>query len=93
MHLYELKFDTWALVQDTMISLIKYIFSHVQPQHSGNEIERLANVDSKRVGSLLGRILEKQYPNADDIRAVTFNDLLEWYMWPIFITIFGMIIT
>ena len=73
-----------------ILILIKCIFFHVQPQYSGNEIERLANVNSKRVGSLLGRILEKQYPNADDIETVTFDDLLKWFMWPIFITIFGM---
>ena len=75
-----------------LLILIKYFFC-VQPQYSGNEIERLANVDSKRVGSLLGRILVKQYPKAEYIQAVTFDDLLEWYMWPIFITIFGMLIT
>ena len=47
--------------------------------------------ESKRVGTLLGRILEKQYPNANDTKGVLFDDLLGWHMWPIFITIFGIL--
>ena len=47
--------------------------------------------ESERVGKLLGRILEKQYPNARDIEGVSFDDLLDWHMWPIFITIFGIL--
>jgi hypothetical protein len=45
--------------------------------------------ESKRIGKLLGRILEKQYPNANAIQNISFDDLLGWYMWPIFITIYG----
>jgi hypothetical protein len=43
----------------------------------------------ERIGKLLGSILEKQYPSANDIESVTFDDLLGWHMWPIFITIRG----
>jgi hypothetical protein len=45
--------------------------------------------ESERIGRLLGSILEKQYPKATDIKGVSFDDLLGWHMWPIFITIFG----
>ena len=68
-----------------------FLFLCVQRQYSRDQFEKLAKHESERVGRLLGRILAKQYPNADDIQAVSFNDLLEWNMWPIFITIFGMI--
>ena len=49
--------------------------------------------ESERVGKLLGRILVKQYPNARDTEGVSFDDLLGWHMWPIFITIFGNFLT
>ena len=45
--------------------------------------------ESKRIGKFLGHILEKQYPNANAIENISFDNLLGWYMWPIFITIYG----
>ena len=70
---------------------ILHVLIYLQPQHSGNhEFEKLATHQSERVGCLLGRILKKQYPHASDIGSISFSDLLEWHMWPIFITIFGM---
>jgi hypothetical protein len=52
----------------------------------------LAKHESEWVGKLLGRILEKQYPHANDTKSISFDDLLSWHMWPIFITIFGKLL-
>ena len=74
----------------TLFGKMHALVYHLQPQKSGNrEFERLASHESERVGQLLGHILERQYPNAGDIKSISFSDLLEWHMWPIFITIFG----
>ena len=51
------------------------------------DIESLAKQQSERVGKLLGRIFDKQYPNLD--HEPTLDQLFGWNHWPRFITICG----
>ena len=54
---------------------------------SGNEIERLAMEQSERVGKLLGRIFDKNYPDLHF--EPTLTDLFEWTHWARYIKICG----
>ena len=42
--------------------------------------EMMLRVDKKRVGELLGTLIRKQYP--DGANSVTFDELLQWDLWP-----------
>ena len=45
-------------------------------------------LNSFRIGSLIGRILLKRYPGAaSSAFEVTFEDLMEWDFWPCFVNI------
>ena len=52
------------------------------------DVGKLAARESERVGQLLGRIIEKSYPNP--VEEVTVADLFGWNLWPKFITVYGM---
>lgn len=43
--------------------------------------------DKKRVGELLSSLISKKYPRGAE--AVTFDELLQWDLWPSFIKIYG----
>ena len=45
---------------------------------------------SKHVIKLLGNILKKKYPSSDESQTVPFTDLLEWDLWPGFISLYGL---
>ena len=56
------------------------------------DFEKLAATESARVGRLLGKLLKKKYPNLHpDIEDITisFDDLLQWHLWPKFIKLYG----
>ena len=43
--------------------------------------------DRERRGQLLGRVLLMQYP--EGIKSISFEELLNWVLWPTFIRIYG----
>ena len=56
------------------------------------DFERLVATESDFVGSLLGRVLKKKYPNLNvrfENICISFDDLLDWPLWPNFIKLFG----
>ena len=65
----------------------------MQPaKRSVQEFDKLVNTESTRVGKLLGTLLKKRHPllNPETSNfSVSFNDLLEWNLWPNFIGIYG----
>lgn len=51
----------------------------------------MRNIFNKsRIGELMCFLLRKQYPSG--AKAVTFDELLQWELWPNFIKIYGMCI-
>ena len=55
-----------------------------------DQINELVQKESDRIGKLIGCILLKKYPGAaSSAFKVTFNDLMEWDVWPCFIKISG----
>lgn len=47
------------------------------------------------MGNLLGKLLKKKYPNLhpdnEDQIGISFDDLLDWTLWPNFIKLYGKI--
>ena len=59
----------------------------LQPKESGISImDPLLTTKSTNVAILLGRVLLKQYSTQEDIKKITFDDLLGWALWPTLIT-------
>ena len=59
----------------------------------GHQFEhKFSKVKSTRVVNLLGNILLKKYPKfcAYHAHVVPLADLLEWELWPAYITIYGI---
>ena len=53
------------------------------------DFERLAATKSAYVGKLLGDLMMKKYPNLDIEIRITFDDVLQWSLWPNFIKLYG----
>ena len=59
---------------------------------AAHSVERLyyENTRNKqRIGKLLGELLQKKYH--DGTKAISFDELLIWELWPSFIKIYGML--
>jgi len=52
------------------------------------EFEGVLATQSTCVGELFGKILRKRYPDLKSI-TISFEDLLDWNLWPTFIQIYG----
>ena len=70
---------------------IKWSFS--QPtKYAEQDFEKLAATKSAHVGSLLGKLLKRKYPNLHpdtEELTINFDDLLHWPLWPNFIKLYG----
>ena len=67
----------------------------MQPaKYAEQDFETLATKESAHIGRLLGSLLKKKYPDLHpDIEQVTisFDDLLQWRLWPNFIKLYGKV--
>ena len=52
--------------------------------------DKFTETKSARVVNLLGNMLMRKYPKFDENPEVPLADLLEWEVWPAYITIYGM---
>lgn len=68
----------------------------VQLRNSGDGnkyiFDTFSKTESARVVKLLGTILIRKYPEFQKNRLIPLADLLEWELWPTYITIYGMTI-
>ena len=52
------------------------------------DVDKLAAMESSRVGKLLGKIIEKRYPHP--VKEVPVEELFSWNLWPKYIIVYGM---
>lgn len=59
-------------------------------RQKSDEVTRLMNTMSDNVIKILGGLLQKKYPDFGEKSSIPLMDLLEWDLWPGFITIYGL---
>ena len=58
--------------------------------YSSYNFDKFTETRSTRVVNLLGDMLMRKYPYFHENPAVPLDDLLEWELWPAYITIYGI---
>ena len=58
--------------------------------YSSYNFDKFTETRSARVVNLLGDMLMRKYPNFLENSEVPLADLLEWELWPAYITIYGI---
>ena len=58
--------------------------------YSSYNFDKFTETRSACVVNLLGNMLMRKYPTFHENHAVPLADLLEWELWPAYITIYGM---
>ena len=63
----------------------------MQSSTYGTNLDSLASVKSRRVGTLFGRLLVRKYPQIEhrELIDISLDDLLNWSYWPNFIKIYS----
>ena len=77
------------------VSTLVYVFilqsSHQYYTRSSYDyFEKFTKHQSARVVNLLGNILTKKYPKFGENPTLPLMDLLEWDLWPAYISIYGL---
>ena len=54
------------------------------------DFEKFSKTQSERVVTLLGTTLMKKYPNFEKDQTLPLTELLEWDLWPAYISIHGL---
>ena len=71
----------------------EHLYTIMQPAKSAeHDFERLAAKESAHIGKLLGDLLKKKYPDLHpdiELVSISFDDLLQWRLWPNFIKLYG----
>ena len=58
--------------------------------YTSYNFEKFSKTNSERVVALLGTILMKKYPNFENDPTLPLTELLEWDLWPAYISIYGL---
>ena len=61
-------------------------------ENMAEKFQELAQHQSKDVGKVLGTILSRQYKHLKDDKGeyqISLADLLDWYLWPNYLQIYG----
>ena len=57
---------------------------------TGHDFGKFTHHRSARVVNLLGKTLTRKYPKFKDELTLPLNDLLEWDLWPAYVSIYGL---
>ena len=71
---------------------VLFLFINQVGSYSSEEFEKLASTECARVGNLLGAMMKNQYPHLNpglENVSVSFDELLQWNLWPNFIKLYG----
>ena len=63
------------------------LFCLQKARYNAKSIEQLQLSESRKVVGIFGNLLRKKYPKFQ--RAIPFNELLDWHLWPGFLRIIG----
>ena len=67
-----------------------FLLPQTSTKSGKDKLSKLAKHQSQRMGRVLGTIVARKYPSLNTTDEMTLNDLLEWYLWPNFLQIYGM---
>ena len=87
-----------AQVSNVLTLLINVVFTFQQIHsmystrsgYTSYNFEKFSKTQSERVVALLGTTLMKKYPNFEKDQSLLLTELLEWDLWPAYISVFGL---
>ena len=67
-----------------------FLLPQTSTESAKDKLSKLAKHQSQSMGRVLGTIVARKYPSFNTTDEMTVNDLIEWYLWPNFLQIYGM---